>query len=246
MRFFIVVYFSTFLLIFSCKNPNEQQAHLHIKKGSEFLNNKNYQSALIEFKDALKFELNPETKAINYRNISISFLYLEQEDSAKYYSKLGMESANKPSFYYYLNQAEYLLLSKKIHEAIKVFEKALIENPNKMEIYNNLSLIYAGNYGESYLNLDKALSNARKAFELKNHEINQEQLASVYFQREDFKKAAMLFLDLSKKHPESKLYQFYYGQCLYFQGKEAMGIDLMKDAADRDEKCKILFNELTS
>jgi tetratricopeptide (TPR) repeat protein len=246
MRLFLVTCFSVCLLLVSCKKTNDEQAIVHIKKGTNYLNNKNYQSALIEFKDALKYDLDAETKVINYRNIAVSFLYVELEDSANYYSKLGMESAEKNTFYYYLNQAEHLLLSKKVDEAIQTFKKAAAVRPNEMEIYNNLSLIYAGNYGEKHINLDKALSNAIKAYELKNNEINQEQLASVYFQRENFIKSGALFLDLSDKHPESKIYQFYYGQCLYFQGKENKGIELMKDAADRDEKCRVLFEELTS
>lgn len=246
MKTFLVACFSICLFILSCRTSNNDQAIAHMMKGSAYLNNKNYESALIEFKYALKFELDAETKAINCRNIAVSFLYLEKEDSASYYSKLGMESAEKNTFYYFLNQAEHLLLSKNTEEAIQTFKKAAAVRPNEMEIYNNLSLIYAGNYGEKYINLDKALKNAVKACELKNNEINQEQLASIYFQREDFIKAGALFLELSEKHPESKIYQFSYGQCLYFQGKEDKGIELMKDAAERDEKCRVLFDELTS
>jgi tetratricopeptide (TPR) repeat protein len=243
--------FFILILNISCSSRNEKKALEMIEKGNEYMDNKNYSSALIQFKNALKFDLSKEIIPLNYRNIAVTFLYLNQADSAKYYSKLGMDCSDKNTYYHYLNKAEYLLLTHNIKEALITFDTAekLFSNqndPQLMEIHNNLSLIYAGNYGEQFLNLSKSLFHAKKAYKMKNNETNQEQLASVYFQLENFDEAYRLFNDLKNKHPEVKIYQFYTGQTLYFIGKEEEGMKLMKDAADRDIKCNELFLELTS
>jgi tetratricopeptide (TPR) repeat protein len=232
------------LFFFSCSNADDEKALDLMKKGNEFLDEKNYSSALISFKDALKYKMSDETKAKNYRNIAVVFLYQENLDSAKYYSSLGANAVNSNSYHHLINKGELLLLSGKTKDAIVMLEKAKNLKPEEMEVYNNLSLIYAGNYGEEFVNMNLAIKNAEKAYELNKIDINKEQLASVYFQNENFDKAKQLFKELFDKHPEVKIYQFYYGQSIYFSGNEDLGIEMMEQAAERDSACKKMFEDL--
>lgn len=244
MKYFAFV--SALFLLSACAVSDDPKAVKLMQEGNRFMESRNYNSALICFKDAEKLELSDESKSINYRNIAVAFLYLEEPDSAKKYSKLGFECLNSYSYYHLINMAEYELLSKQTAKAIQTFENAKKLKPDEMEVYNNLSLIYAGNYGESFENLAKALENAQKAYKLSPNAVNQEQLASVYFQLENYDKAIELFRELSTRFPAIKLYQFYEGQSLYFSGKEDEGLELMQQAADRDENCRKLFEELIS
>jgi tetratricopeptide (TPR) repeat protein len=242
-----ILVFTLSLTLLSCSSNQDDKAIIKMNEGSEFLSSKNYSSALISFKDVLKYSISDELKAKNYRNIAVTFLYLDELDSAQTYSKSGFEAAKLNSYFYFINKAEYHLLSKEIPQAIILYDKASnlnVSENEKMEVYNNLSLIYAGNYGEKYIDLPRSLENANNAFRINPLPVNQEQLASVYFQMENFSKASSLFKSLFESFPEVKMYQFNYGQSLFFLGKEDQGIDLMQKAAERDEKCKILFNQL--
>lgn len=244
MKFLIP--FVSVILLASCGNSDDPKALKLMAEGNRYMDARNFNSAMIRFKEAANLELSDESRSKNYRNIAVTFLYLEEPDSAKKYSKLGFECLESYSYYHLINMAEYELLSKETDKAIKTFEEAKKLKPNEMEVYNNLSLIYAGNYGESFEDLPKALSNAQKAFDLNPNPVNQEQLASVFFQMEKYEKAAEIFHDLGEKYPAVLLYRFYEGQSLYFDGKENEGLELMENAADRDEHCRELFEALVS
>jgi tetratricopeptide (TPR) repeat protein len=240
----IIAFIAITIFFSSCSNSDDAKVLEFMEKGNQFLEDKNYSSALISFKDALKYEMSDETKAKNYRNIAVVFLYIENLDSAKYYSQLGADAVDSDSYYHLINKGEVYLLSNQTKHAIHILEQAKKLKPNEMEVYNNLSLIYAGNYGEKFVSLDLALTNAEKAYKLNKNDVNKEQLASVYFQKENFSKALILFKELFEKHPEVKMYQFYYGQSLYFSGNEDLGIEMMEEAAERDGNCRKLLNDL--
>ncbi len=242
MKFFQLLFLLLFLV--SCSNPDEKKVIELMQKGNDFLEDRNYSSALVSFKDALKYKMSGEAKAKIYRNIAVVYLYEGNLDTAKHYSQLGVEAAESESYYHLINKGELFLLSNKTKEAIEILEKTKKLKPNEMEVYNNLSLIYAGNYGERFQNINLALENAQKAYKINPIDVNKEQLASVYFQKENFDKALKLFHELMDKHPEVKIYQFYYGQSLYFSGKEDEGIEMMEEAASRDSECKKLLDEL--
>ena len=108
------------------------------------------------------------------------------------------------------------------------------------------SLIFNGNYGDQFIDLSKALKFAQKAYVLNPSPSNEEQLAAVYFQMDNFDKSTEHYLSLMKKYPEVKIYQLYAGNSMYSQGKWEEGVALMKEAAARDETCRELFDELMS
>lgn len=242
MKLFALL-FLTFI-VFSCSTSDDPKALKRISEGNKFLDQKNYSSALIAFKDAQKYDLTDESLAKNYRNISICFKNLNLLDSAKVNAKKAYQNAEEYSYYFFNNSGEALLLDNKLEEAKLQFEKAIKKNELGMEANNNLSLLYSGTYDEKFINLNAAIFYAGKAYDANPTATNKEQMASIYFQMENFKQAAKLFSELSNQFPQVKMHQFNYGQCLYFSGKEDEGIALMEDAAERDELCRELFEEL--
>jgi tetratricopeptide (TPR) repeat protein len=246
MKYFYFFYSLILLCSISSCQERDKSIEIELKKASNFLDSKNYNSSLNSYKTILKGNLKSDKKAKVMRNISIIFGFLNQQDSAIHYINLGIEAADKNSFYYFLNKAELCLLKEDVKNALSFFDKAKNKNNKSAEVYNSLSLIYAGSYGDKYIELNKALVNAKSAFKIVPSDIHLEQLASVYFQLEDFPKAQKHFKTLYEKHPEIKWYQFYYGQSMYFNNDEEKGIELMKEAAERDDECKALLEDLTS
>ncbi|MFN5417162.1 MAG: hypothetical protein ACK5B9_08910 [Flavobacteriia bacterium] len=242
MKYFSLL-FLTFIVL-SCSKSDDPKALKRISEGNAFLDQKNYSSALIAFKDAQKYDLSVESLAKNYRNISICFSNLEQLDSAKANAKKSFEVAEEYSYLYHNNKGEHILLHNQVEAALKEFRLAEKRDETQMEVWNNMSLIYSGAYDSTYLNLNLAIVYAQKAYDIKQNATNKEQLASVLFQMENFQSAGNLYASLSKEFPQVKMHQFNEGQCLYFAGKEEEGKKMMEEAAERDEKCRLLLEEL--
>jgi tetratricopeptide (TPR) repeat protein len=113
-----------------------------------------------------------------------------------------------------------------------------------MEVYHSLCLIYSGEYGDSYFDPSLSEFYAKKSYRLKPSKTTKEQLGSIYFQNEKYKEAVNIFKELYSKEPTNKKFQFFLGQCLYFAGNEKLGEFHMKSAAERDEACKLMFQEI--
>lgn len=232
------------LFVVSCSIQDDEKSIKLIQQGNDYLNRKNYFSALLAYQDADQYKLSKETKAKNYRNISICFSGLNERDSAIFYAKKAYESAPDQSYIRALNQAEYFLLLHQEMKALNLLKEIANKNADQMEVHNALSLVYSGSYNEGYLDLNKALYHAKKAYALKANSTNKEQLASVYFLLDNFIRSSELFQELTQEFPEIMLYEFNYGQSLYFMGEEGRGIELMEHAAERDAVCKQMFLDL--
>jgi tetratricopeptide (TPR) repeat protein len=231
--------------LFSCKSKeNELKANLLNNNGVDFMEAKNYESAFVKFHEALALKPSKEILIQLYRNLSTVHFYLENADSSIIYSKKAYETAEKNSFYYHLNKGEYMMQKNSIKEALNEFEKAKKKEKGMMELYNNLSLIYDGSYGEEFMDLPKALENAKIAFKLNPSPTMKEQLASIYFEMDDYKKSNKLYKELMTEYPEVKMFQFEYGLSLYFEGNEEEGLTLMEEAAARDSQCKEMLDNL--
>jgi tetratricopeptide (TPR) repeat protein len=231
-----------FSLFTSCNDHAEEKAITLNNEGIAMNERTNFSGALLKFREAIGFARTAETKANTYRNLSVTFYNLNELDSSKHYSQLGYQAADKNSYYYYVNKAEYDLLSNKTAEAIQLLEKAKDER-DEMEIYNNLSLIYSGEYGEDFVDLNKALKNAKKAFELDSAPALEEQLAGIYFMQDNYKKSLEHYSALMKRYPEIQLYKFFTGQAMLFAGDEDKGLELMEEAAARDDECRKMLDE---
>lgn len=153
-----------------------------MQKGSTFLDEGQYEKALHCFKSALRYDLAREESAHNYRNLALSFLHLNQVDSAKYYSKKGMDCTVKLSYYHLINMAEYDLLSGHVKLARSSFEEALRLKPNDAEAEARLSLIYGGIYATNLENRELARKHAHAALKSGSKVLDRDLVDQVYKQ----------------------------------------------------------------
>lgn len=238
----IVLFLSSFILI-AC-SPKEQVSEKSIKKGVSFIDQEEYNSAINYFHSLLLKDIDDLSKSVIYRNISISFQCLGDIDSAKFYAKKSYVEAPDDSFEYHLNKADYYLLINHVTESLQSLEEAKSIDPKRQEIYNRYCSVYSGEYGEVFFDPELAEKNAVLACKIKPGRIVKEQLGSIYFQNEKYHQSARVFKELVRKYPQNKKYTFYMGQAIYFDGDENNGLYLMKQAAERDDSCKVMFEEI--
>jgi tetratricopeptide (TPR) repeat protein len=242
MRLFFLL-ISAILLV-GCGSSNREAEALN-NEGVAFLDNENYEKAEIAFRKAWALEdLDKELKSGIARNLCLLFSAKSQVDSALYYAQISYQSAKADSYYFYVSKAEYALLRKNINEARSWYEKAKEKNPNDMAAYNSLGMIYSGKYGYRYENIDKALVNNQKAYELAPRDPLAEALAFSLMNSDEYAKSLELWEKLRSSQPSNMEYLFHEGVALYFSGKEGIGKKQMEEAADRSEVCRKMYNEM--
>jgi tetratricopeptide (TPR) repeat protein len=239
-----IIYLFVFILFFSCSQQSDPQAILLLQEGVALLDEKNFDEAQIAFKKTLSYKLDEELESKVYRNLSIVFQNKGSIDSALFYSKKGFEMAPDNSYLYYINRAEYALLENDIKLGVENLKIAEKQNPSEMEVYSLFCSIYSGDYGDAYFNPFLAERYAKKAYHITPCKITKEQLGAVYFQNERYGRAVRIFKELSGAVPSDQRYKFYLGQSLFFSGKESQGVWYMKQAADRDDSCNVMFKEI--
>ncbi|MBU2018829.1 MAG: hypothetical protein KJ941_04205 [Bacteroidetes bacterium] len=242
MRLFLIL-FSVFFLV-GCSGVNQEAEALN-NEGVALLDVENYEKAEIAFRKAWSLESsNNELKSGIARNLCLLYSAKNETDSALYYAQVSYQSAEEDSYYYYVSKAEYALLRKNINEARAWYEKAKEKNPNDMAVYNSLGMIYSGKYGYKFENNEKALENNLRAYELSPRDPLAEALAFSYMNLDQYKKSLALWDKLRKSQPSNMEYLFHQGVALYFSGNEAVGKKQMEEAADRNEVCREMYNEM--
>lgn len=234
----------TCLAFVSCDEKDDPRSVELVQKGVALMEEQQDSEAMKSFMNALAYENTDELNALIYRNVSILFQEKGMLDSARIYSQKGYEIALDDSYLYYMNKAEYHLLVGEIRKALENLMLAKQKEPEKTEIYTALCSIYSGAYGDAFFNPIKSEFYAVKAFHLSKNTVSKEQLGSVYFQNEKYAKAKRIYQDLSREFPDNQLYSFYYGQSLFFSGDENQGLSRMKKAAERDDSCSVMFQEI--
>lgn len=239
-------YFFGFMMLFliSCSNNNEVARDLN-NSAVAYLDKENYEEAAIELKKAwILNDVDANLKADISRNIALCFNQQNERDSALYYARKAIEVSEKDSYTYWVSRAEFALMKQNINEARAWFEKAKELNSEEMSVYNNLGMIYSGKFGHKYENLDLAISNNKKAYELAKREPLGEALAFSYMNAERYTEAIPVWKELQTMAPANMEYVFHEGVCLYFSGKEEEGEKLMEKAADRDDRCREMLEEM--
>lgn len=207
-RVFVSFIVILLLLQFSCKNNTAENDVISINHaGIALMNAGKYDSALLFFIKALKSSrLTKDFKGTIYRNIALTYKELDKADSAIHFSTLAAKCYYKNSFDYLVNTAEADLAKGKITPALTRLHKAVSQYPNEMIVNNTLGLIYLGDYGESFMDLDKALVYNSKAFEVAGSSITEEVLAKNYYKMENYEKAASHYEHLLQNDPGKVTY----------------------------------------
>jgi len=242
MRFYFLF---AFILLVSCKNQVAEEAKQLNDEGVSSMDREEYVQAAHLFHRALKAgDLPKELSAGVFRNLSLLHTFHHEKDSALYYAKMGYEIAEEDSYFYFLNKGEYLLLTNNIDVAISNYEKAKKRKPEEMAIYNSLGMIYSGSYGEEFTNYEKALENNLKAYEITSREPLEEALATSYMNLERYKKSIPFWIRLIEKNTSKMEYHFQLGVAYLFSGKEEEGEKKIEYAADRNENCRKMLDEM--
>ena len=239
-----VAYLFFIILFSSCHQQSDPQAILSLQEGIALLEEKNFDEALLTFKKTLSYKLDAELESKLYRNLSIVYQNQGNIDSALFYSQKGYEIAPDNSYLYFINKAEFALLENDIKTGVENLKKAETQNSSEMEVFSLFCSIYSGDYGDAYFDPVQAERYAKKAFHLNPCKVTKEQLGAVYFQNERYARAVRIFKELSGSVPSDQRYKFYLGQSLFFCGKESQGVWYMKQAAERDDSCKVMFKEI--
>lgn len=233
------------ILLVSCSNHTAEEAKALNDEGVTMMDREEYDKASALFHQALnKGDLPKDLNAGILRNLSLLHSFQNRKDSALLFAKQGYENADADSYFYFLNKAEYLLLTGNIQEAIVHYEKAKKIKSNEMAIYNSLGMIYSGSYGDDYTDYNKALENNLKAYDISPREPLEEALATSYMNLEKYKESIPFWESLIAKNPSKMEYHFQLGVAFLFSGKEEEGEKKLEYAADRDENCRRMLDEM--
>jgi tetratricopeptide (TPR) repeat protein len=240
-----IYFFLTLFILTACSNHEVKEAKTLNDEGVTLMDKEEYEKASVLFLQALKREDLPnELKAGILRNLCLLYSLQNKKDSALRYARLGFEKADENSYFYYLNQAEYDILTNKIESAKDNYERAKALKPDEMAIFNSLGMIYSGSYGDEFTNFEKALENNLKAYELAPREPLAEALATSYMNLERYKKSIPIWEKLIGENPAKMDYHFQLGVAFLFSGREEEGEKKIDYAAERDEYCRQMLNEM--
>lgn len=202
----ICLFYFLFTLSSCLQNGNDKAVKLN-NVGLAHLNNLQYDSALVFFKNAVSQKNISMANNVNInRNIAITYAEMEWPDSAKVFYKKAAEASVKGSYDYLVNRADVEILNQNISQAITYLQSAWEINNKRVDVNNNLGLIYLGEYGEAYYNPDKALRYNLAAYSINNDRNTQFVLAKNYYQLKNYNKALKLFESLHQQFPNYSTY----------------------------------------
>lgn len=185
-----------------CLANADEEATIANNKGLSFLNERKFDSALILFKKAAQTKgISAKNKITMYRNVAITFSEMEETDSAKMFYKKAVAASSKNSYEFLVNSADVAILEGNIPQAISNLQAAWDRDNEKIDVNNNLGLIYLGEYGETYYNPDKALRYNLKAFAINKDRNTQFVLGKNYYQLKKYDKALEIFKQLHLEYP---------------------------------------------
>ena len=167
--------------IAGCKgNKANLEAEMYNIMGMNALQEGNYEQAADYFKKGKNSGINDHYCYILNRNIAQCYMNIQQTDSAKKYAFLSTKCCKKNSYDYLVSMADIDLLDNKIEAAKDKLTYAVAIKSQDMIAYNMLGLIYLGDYGLEFQNIENAVMYNRKAFELNHDRITEEVLACSY------------------------------------------------------------------
>ncbi|MFM1932385.1 MAG: hypothetical protein RL226_1688, partial [Bacteroidota bacterium] len=138
-----------------------------------------------------------------------------QPDSARYYFARAAENSKEGSASRELNAADVLLIDNNIEEAMKHLIEAEKIGGEELGVNNTLGLIYLGEYGTAYTDLEKALVYNKKAHDADKSETTLSVLARNYYELDQLDEALTLFNQLVSRNPMNPDFYYLVGACAF-------------------------------
>jgi tetratricopeptide (TPR) repeat protein len=176
------------------------------------------QTAIQQLEEAKNQVIGDENKINTLKNLAYIYVTESQIEQAKKTFEEALALCEKDSFDYYLISGEIALLEPNPANAVLNFEKAAVINPDDYQLNNTLALFYIDLEGTApeYVDYEKALNYAQKAYSVDTSEITKQNLAIANFFMEDYDQTITLLLTSNlKQHPYAA---FWLG--LAYLGKE--------------------------
>ena len=223
-------------------NPESIKAN---QKALSFLNDGDYPNAIKEFKTAEQSKpLSLETHQIILRNIAISYYDSDQVDSSIFYFQKAIDISPKGTYDFYVNQAEVDLLVDRVDEAIKNLKRARSIEPDRLEVNNTLGLIFIGEYGEKYIDYERALTYNKKVANLSEDRSTATVLARNYYYLRKYDDAENIFNQLNKKYPHLLDYQYWVGVTKYAKGEVDSARIILTNLIEKDNSYNDVLSDI--
>ena len=203
--------------LFSCNQlPTEADAIKLNEIGINLMNEGKYEQAIASFKEAIQnSRLNTNSKGNIYRNMALAYHEQTIIDSAFHFSTLAAKCFKKNSYDYLVNMAYVDILVGKTGIAKSKLLKAETMNSEDMAVNNILGLIYLGDYGEEFTDLDKALRYNKKAYEINGSRGTEDILARNYYELGEYENAELHYDHVYSKSPDLVVYALNTGMTKY-------------------------------
>ena len=203
----------------------------HNIRGLKYLHQAKFDKALVAFKKAADLETRSNEKKVMYlRNISLAYHEMEEFESAFYYRKEALKYCESNSYDFHVQKGDIGILKRDLDRAIINFKEALKLNPDKLEANNSIGLIYLGDYGTEYQDLEKALFYNKKANQIYDDNTTRNVLARTYYESGDLQNAERLFRKIIRDTPNHLDSKFSLAVICYYLGKiseACFGVELM-------------------
>ncbi len=191
---------------------------LELKKAQQLFNDKNWQEAMVKYKNIFN---NSKLEESDFIKLIDCLAELKEVDLAMEYLKKYEETAEDKVRADYVIADLLFFKFNKIPESIERFERYILHNPKDALVYNTLGHLYSTYYNDKFL--DKQLNYFLKAHELNpNSKTFIRNIALIYSKLGDYENADKYYNLILKINPSNNDY-FDYGCFLIHNGNFSKG-----------------------
>lgn len=201
MKYLLIII--AFLFLNSCDQViSEAQALEKNEQGVDAMNHANYDEAIVYFKEAAQSKnIRNNTRSTIYRNLAQVYIDKQMPDSAILYSTKAADCFEKGTYDYLVNMADVDLMTGMTQNALEKLKQAYPMMPNDVAVNNSIGLIYLGEYGAEFQDLEAALPYNLQAFNSAKDMPTEYVLAKNYYELEQYGLAEKYFSSLHNKYP---------------------------------------------
>lgn len=239
----LVVVLAGGFVIYKLVNQVDSDAVNSNNSALESYDSGNNQQAAAQLQSASQNAVTNTTKVASLVNLGYVYASDGKNDLALTTFKEALSLADQGSFKYYLISGEIALLENKPNAAQLAYKKAYEISPNEYQINNALALFHLDLEGVApqYADYKKALTYAKKAYELDKSEVAKQNLAVAYYFNESYDQTISLLSGTDfTKHPDGATWiGLSYAQKndsvnanIYFKKAIANGVTLPQDILD--------------